>query len=30
MTLGEMYNPEPMLEALREAHHQLDLAEERI
>ena len=26
MTLGEMYNPETMPEALREAHHQLDLA----
>ena len=30
MTLGEMYNPETMPEALREAHHQLDLAVERI
>jgi hypothetical protein len=30
MTLGEMYNPETMPEALREAHHRLDLAVERI
>ncbi len=30
MTLGEMYNPETMPEALREAHHQLDLVVERI
>lgn len=30
MTLGEMYNPESMPEALREAHHRLDLAVERI
>lgn len=30
MTLGEMYNPETMPEALREAHHELDLAVERI
>lgn len=30
MTLGEMYNPESMPEALKEAHHQLDLAVERI
>lgn len=30
MTLGEMYNPETMPEALREAHHHLDLAVERI
>ena len=30
MTLGEMYNPETMPEALRKAHHQLDLAVERI
>lgn len=30
MTLGEMYNPETMPEDLREAHHQLDLAVERI
>lgn len=30
MTLGEMYNPESMPEDLREAHHQLDLAVERI
>ena len=30
MTLGEMYNPETMPEALREAHHNLDLAVERI
>lgn len=30
MTLGEMYNPETMPEELREAHHQLDLAVERI
>lgn len=30
MTLGEMYNPESMPEELREAHHQLDLAVERI
>ena len=30
MTLGEMYNPESMPEALREAHHNLDLAVERI
>lgn len=30
MTLGEMYNPEIMPEELREAHHQLDLAVERI
>lgn len=30
MTLGEMYNPGTMPEALREAHYQLDLAVERI
>lgn len=30
MTLGEMYNPESMPDDLREAHHQLDLAVERI
>ena len=30
MTLGEMYNPETMPEELREAHHQLDVAVERI
>ena len=30
MTLGKMYNPETMPEELREAHHQLDLAVERI
>lgn len=30
MTLGEMYNPETMPEELREAHHQLDFAVERI
>ena len=30
MTLGEMYNPETMPDELREAHHQLDLAVERI
>ena len=30
MTLGEMYNPESMPEELREAHHKLDLAVERI
>lgn len=30
MSLGEMYNPETMPEELREAHHQLDLAVERI
>ncbi len=30
MTLGEMYNPETMPKALREAHRQLDLAVERI
>jgi hypothetical protein len=30
MTLGEMYNPETMPEALRQAHHNLDLAVERI
>lgn len=30
MTLGEMYNPETMPEALRDAHRQLDLAVERI
>ena len=30
MTLGEMYNPETMPEELRDAHHQLDLAVERI
>jgi len=30
MTLGEMYNPETMPEELRKAHHQLDLAVERI
>ena len=30
MTLGEMYNPESMPVALREAHHRLDLAVERI
>lgn len=30
MTLGEMYNPETMPEALREAHRWLDLAVERI
>ncbi|MBD5353435.1 MAG: class I SAM-dependent DNA methyltransferase [Bacteroides sp.] len=29
-TLGEMYNPETMPEELRDAHHQLDLAVERI
>lgn len=30
MALGEMYNPESMPEELREAHHRLDLAVERI
>lgn len=30
MTLGEMYNPESMPEELRGAHHQLDVAVERI
>ena len=30
LTLGEMYNPETMPDELREAHHQLDLAVERI
>lgn len=30
MTLGEMYNPESMPDELSEAHHQLDLAVERI
>lgn len=30
MTLGEMYNPETMPDELKEAHHQLDLAVERI
>ena len=30
MTLGEMYNPETMPDELRDAHHQLDLAVERI
>ena len=30
MTLGEMYNPASMPEELRDAHHQLDLAVERI
>ncbi len=30
VTLGEMYNPETMPEALRQAHHNLDLAVERI
>lgn len=30
MTLGEMYNPETMPKELREAHHALDLAVERI
>ncbi len=30
MTLGEMYNPESMPEALHHAHHNLDLAVERI
>lgn len=30
MTLGEMYNPESMPDELREAHHQLDLAVERV
>ena len=30
MTLGEMYNPETMPEELREAHHLLDIAVERI
>lgn len=30
MTLGEMYNPETMPDELREAHHQLDLAVERV
>ena len=30
MTLGEMYNPESMPDELRETHHQLDLAVERI
>lgn len=30
MTLGEMYNPESMPDDLREVHHQLDLAVERI
>lgn len=30
ITLGDMYNPETMPNALREAHHQLDLAIERI
>lgn len=30
LTLGEMYNPETMPDDLREAHHQLDLAVERL
>ena len=30
MTLGEMYNPESMPAELFDAHHQLDLAVERI
>lgn len=30
MTLGEMYNPETMPEALREAHHMLDVQVEHI
>lgn len=30
ITLGDMYNPETMPDALREAHHQLDLTVERI
>ena len=30
LTLGMMYNPESMPEGLRESHHQLDLAVERI
>ncbi|MCH5236132.1 MAG: class I SAM-dependent DNA methyltransferase [Muribaculaceae bacterium] len=30
MTLGEMYNPESMPEELKQAHHELDLAVERI
>lgn len=30
MTLGEMYNPETMPDALREAHNRLDLTVERI
>lgn len=30
MTLGEMYNPETMPDELRKAHHQLDIAVERI
>ena len=30
LTLGEMYNPEMMPDELRKAHHQLDLAVERI
>ena len=30
MTLGEMYNPETMPEDLHEAHHQLDVAVERV
>lgn len=30
ITLGDMYNPETMPNALREAHHQLDLTVERI
>lgn len=30
LTLGKMYNPETMPEDLRKAHHQLDLAVERI
>lgn len=30
MALGEMYNPETMPDELKEAHHQLDLAVERL
>ena len=30
MTLGEMYNPESMPDELKQAHHELDLAVERI
>ncbi|MCH5234678.1 MAG: class I SAM-dependent DNA methyltransferase [Muribaculaceae bacterium] len=30
MTLGEMYNPESMPEELKQAHHELDLAVEKI
>ena len=30
MTLGDMYNPESMPDDLRDAHHQLDLAVERV